>query len=67
MSSPCLSSTLMYTSNGDSPVVACRYNVINNWDYVGVAKAFDNGAGHVIASRVGQSLSFGALHMLILK
>ena len=29
-----------------------RYNVINNWDYVGVAKAFDNGAGHVIASRV---------------
>ncbi len=26
--------------------------MINNWDYVGVAKAFDNGAGHVIASRV---------------
>lgn len=48
-----------------------RYNVINNWDYVGVAKAFDNGAGHVIASRVSecklnsQHESFHSLTMLL--
>lgn len=30
----------------------CRYNIINNWDYVGLAKAFDNQNGHVLACRV---------------
>ena len=31
---------------------ACRYNYINNWDYVGLAKAMDNANDHVIATRV---------------
>lgn len=33
----------------------CRYNAINNWDYVGVCNAFDNGAGQAIALRVRPS------------
>lgn len=32
--------------------MCCRYNVINNWDYVGLCKSFDNGAGHAIAVKV---------------
>jgi len=27
------------------------YNVINNWDYCGLARSFDNGKGHVMARR----------------
>jgi pyruvate decarboxylase len=28
------------------------YNIINNWDYCGLCRAFDNGKGHVLTQRV---------------